>query len=121
MMAAARVNECARSLTGGCAYLVCQGLTDVLHHSAHHPVLIVDLLGVAMQHLHTPPGVFKKLQQAIKVSFFFLFCLTQYVSHAIDLANAYSVVHLFEQPFIPTLRRIALFVSFACMASTTLM
>jgi hypothetical protein len=56
-----------------------------------------------------------------KVSFFFLFCLTQYVSHAIDLANAYSVVHLFEQPFIPTLRRIALFVSFACMASTTLM
>jgi len=38
-------------------------------------VLVVDLLGAAMQHLHTPPGVFKKLQQAIKVSFFFLVLL----------------------------------------------
>ena len=74
-MAAARVNECARRLTGGCAYLVCQGLADVLHHSAHHPVLIVDLLGVAMQHLDTPPGVFKELQEAVKVSFFFLVLL----------------------------------------------
>ena len=64
--------EWACCLIAGHAYLVCQGLADVLHHPAHHPVLIVDLLGTAMQHLHTPPGVFKKLQKAVKVSFFFL-------------------------------------------------